>query len=51
MLRIRPESVTASELLRIADHEVACGRSLPIEWQQALIKVIYKIQDELAVQA
>lgn len=49
MLKIRPEILTVNELLRLADHEVACGKSLPIEWQQALIKVLYKVQDELAL--
>lgn len=48
MLKIRPENLTVTEFLRIADHEVACGNSLPLDWQNALIQVIYKIHDTLA---
>ena len=51
MLKIQPESLTAAELLRLADYEVACGNSLPLAWQIALVQLAYKLQDDLAVTA
>jgi hypothetical protein len=51
MLKIRPESLTTAEMLRSADHEVACGNSLPLAWQMALVQIAYKLQDELAATA
>jgi len=51
MLKIRPESLTTAEMLRLADHEVACGNSLPLAWQIALVQTAYKLQDELAATA
>jgi hypothetical protein len=47
MLKIRPENLTSAEVLRLADHEVACGNTLPLEWQRALIEQILRLNDEL----
>lgn len=47
MLKIRPENLTRDEMLRVADHELACGRELPVVWQEALVKTLFQLQDEL----
>jgi len=51
MLKIRPESLTPDELLRMADHEVACGNYLPLDWQKALVQQIFKLRDALDAHA
>lgn len=51
MLKIRPENLTPDEILRTADHEVACGNSLSLDWQKALVQQIFKLRDEIDAHA